>query len=442
MKRLIEKKLTNWRLVKPRKPLILRGARQVGKTFTLKEFGKREFRNCHYLNFEENTRLANIFAVDLNPKRILNELRFLLNRDIDVRSDLLIFDEIQQCGCALTSLKYFCEELPELAICAAGSLLGVILSNESFPVGKVTFYDLYPMNYHEFLLGIGERELANLLATHNISSPFPIAAHERFWDLWKHYLVVGGLPAVVMAYAKHHANLFQAIVSVRKLQSDLINAYSADIAKHSGKTNALHVDRVWRNVPQQLARTIDDSAPKYRFKDVLPGIRGYERLSGPINWLIGARLIIKTAIVETASLPLSAYASENNFKLYFFDVAMLSAISNLPAQAIFDYNFGSYKGYIAENFIAQEMLVNECLELYCWKGRTSEIEFLYSNENELIPIEVKSGKVTNSKSLKVFIEKYHAKSAYVFSGRNSEKQNDRINIPLYAAGEFFRRLGE
>ena len=440
MRREVLKSLLAWKDSKNRKPLILQGARQVGKTFLLKEFGLQCFKNCHYFNFEEDQRLARIFETDLNPKRILNELRFHAAGDIDPARDLILFDEIQRCGRALTGLKYFCEEMPQLALCAAGSLLGVALHGESFPVGKVTFLDLHPMNFLEFLEGIGEQGLAQALMDQSPFTSYPALAHDRLWELWKHYLVVGGLPAAVMEYGRNRSNLFAAAAHVRKLQRDLINAYCADIAKHSGKAIALHIERLWRSVPQQLARNIDGSAPKFRFKDAVHGIRGYERLIGPISWLKSARLVINTAIIEKAAQPLSAYASENNFKLYMFDVGMLGALSDLQPRVIFDYGFGSYQGYIAENFVAQELRAAGTEALYCWQGRTSEVEFLLSTGKGILPLEVKSGTVTHAKSLDVFVERFHPESSYVLSGRNSERRGNRYFVPLYAAGVMFKKL--
>lgn len=440
MKREISKQLLNWKQSSGRKPLILQGARQVGKTFSLKEFGKSAFRNFHYINFDEDRRLSKIFESDLKPSRIINDLRFHLNCDIDITKDLVIFDEIQQCGRALGSLKYFCEDLPELCVCAAGSLLGLSLSSDSFPVGKVSFLDLYPMSFSEFIDGIGESILSELLETHDFLEPYPSAAHERLWELWKHYLIVGGLPAAVKEYNSSKSNLFESFNNVRKLQNDLISAYCSDIAKHSGKTNAIHVEQVWRNVPQQLARTVDGSAPKFRFKDVISTLRGFDKLCGPINWLRSARLVLSTSIVEKAEMPLSAYASENSFKLYFFDAGMLGAISELPPAYILDYGFGSYKGYIAENFVAQELLAAGVSGHFCWKGRTSEIEFLIPANKGIYPLEVKSGTVIHSKSLDVFIDKHKPEKAFVLSGRNSEKRPDRAHVPLYAAARLAKAI--
>ncbi|MBA4424031.1 MAG: ATPase, partial [Syntrophus sp. (in: bacteria)] len=278
--------------------MILRGARQVGKTYTLKEFGNTDFPRCHYVNFEEDERPGRIFERDLKPDRIIEELQFHLNQAINRRADLVIFDEIQRCPRALTSLKYFSEEMPELALCAAGSLLGVGLNMESFPVGKVQFLDLYPMSFYEFLTGIGKERLAELIREHDLSQPIPDTAHEQMWELWKRYLVVGGLPEVVNRYRERQENLYEAVQHVRKTQRDLIDAYVSDIAKHSGKANALHIERLWRNIPEQLARAGSGSTAKFKLRDAVPGIRGYERLSSPLDWLEGADLIIRIPIVD------------------------------------------------------------------------------------------------------------------------------------------------
>jgi predicted AAA+ superfamily ATPase len=434
MKRYILKRLSEWKSSAHRKPLILRGARQVGKTYSLKEFGENEFKIFHYINFEENERISRIFEGDLRPQRIIDDLRFFLHRNIDPATDLVIFDEIQRCGRALTSLKYFCEEMPYCALCAAGSLLGVTLNTESFPVGKVTFLDMYPMNFAEFLEGAGEEDLFRLLRDHAPEEPYPVFAHDRLWELWKHYLVVGGLPAVVKEYARSRNNLYEAMHLVRKMQRDLFSSYLADIAKHSGKTNALHIERLWRNVPEQLARTINGAAPKFRFKDAVRGMRGYERLSSPISWLRKAGLIINTFIVEKPALPLSAFAPENSFKLYMFDVGMLGAISDLQPEIFLNYGFGSYQGYVAENFIAQELQTAGFSELYCWQGKTAEIEFLLSIGQGIIPIEVKSGMVTHSKSLGVYESRFRPERSYILSARNSEQRGTRRLLPLYCAG--------
>jgi uncharacterized protein len=433
MKRNITASLEVWKISSDRKPLILRGARQVGKTYSLKAFGQRNFPHCHYVNFEEDERSSRIFDRDLKPDRILDELQFYLDQAIHRHEDLIIFDEIQRCPRALTSLKYFSEDMPELAICAAGSLLGVGLNMESFPVGKVQFLDLHPLTFYEFLAGIGKDRLAELIEEHDLFQPLPDTAHEQLWELWKHYLVVGGLPEVVNRYQERQENLFEAMQFVRKTQRDLLDAYVADIAKHSGKANALHIERLWRNVPEQLGQAGSGSTTKFKLRDAVPGIRGYERLSSPLDWLDGADLVIRIPIVDAIGIPLSAYGKENRFKLYFFDTGLLGAISGIAPSVFLNYGFGSYQGYIAENYVAQELRAKDIRNLYCWQGRTAEVEFLLENEAGIIPVEVKSGKVTQSKSLKVYSDRYQPKLAYVLSANNIARQIIRHYLPLYMA---------
>ena len=426
--------MLQWKNSSNRKPLILRGARQVGKTYSLLDFGKTSFPHYHYINFEQDERVRTLFEKDLDPTRIVEEMQFYLDTSIDKQSDLVIFDEIQHCLRALTSLKYFCEQMPELALCAAGSLLGVYLADESFPVGKVTLLDLYPMSFEEFLEGVGNQRLVELLRSHVFSHPLPQAAHDRLWDLWKRYLIVGGLPEVVALYRDQMEDQYKAVKDIRGVQRDLLETYMADIAKHSGKINALHIERLWRNVTHQLARSQDGSAPKFRFKDVVPGIRGYERLASPLSWLEKACLILRTSIVERAEIPLSGFAQGNRFKQYFFDVGLLGALSAIDPARFLMYDFKTYKGYVAENFVAQELRSSGVLALYCWVGRTAEVEFLLETADEIIPVEVKAGNITQSKSLRVYEERYKPGKSIVLSASNIDSRGPRLHVPVYLAG--------
>ena len=440
MKRNIFTQLENWKNQKSRKPLILRGARQVGKTYILKKFGQSSFPVFHYINFENDELLKSIFSKNLNPHRILDELCLHLNTSINAKTDLVIFDEIQQNPRALTALKYFNEEMPHLAICAAGSLLGISLNDSSFPVGKITFLDLYPMNFKEFLLAIGKYQLLHHIEYNDLSSQILETAHSQLWDLWKRYLIVGGLPEIVKTYRDNYDNQFEAFKLVVQGQTNLFMTYMVDIAKHSGKTNALQIEQIWKNVPAQLARAIDSKAKKFQFKNVIPGIRGYERLSNPISWLEKTNLLIRTSIVNKANEPLFSYAKENRFKLYFFDVGLLRAMNNLEPITILKYDYGSYKGYVAENFVAQELITGNVRELFSWEGRTSEVEFLVATSQGIIPLEVKAGSITKLKSLKVFEEKYIPQKSYVLCGKNISKQNNRTYLPIYMAGKLVESL--
>lgn len=443
MKRQIIKKLNAWKTSKLRNPLIVKGARQVGKTYILKEFGRTAFPNYLYVNFEEDEQLEKIFAKDLNPNRILNELRFHLNRDLDIPTDLLIFDEIQSSPRALTSLKYFSEELPQLAICCAGSLLGLQLGAGSFPVGKVDFLEMYPMSFDEFLLGTGEKRAYEFLENCTLETEIPEIVHSRLWELFKIYLVTGGLPGVVNVFNEHKKDLYQAMQAVRNKQNNLILGYEADMAKHCGKQNSMHISRLWRNIPTQLAREQDGSSSKFKFKDVIPGIRGYSQLEGIIDWLHTAGLIIKTYIVKKPRLPLTAFSAENQFKLFFFDTGILGAISKLPPKTILDYQFGTYKGYLAENFAAQQFLDAGADGLFSWKEVTSEVAFLREIEGKLIPIEIKSGWVTQAKSLNIFAQKYAPDYRVIMSAKRlSIDYNRNVHrYPLYLASRFPLKAG-
>jgi predicted AAA+ superfamily ATPase len=438
MKRLILQKLIQWKQKKHRKPLIIQGVRQTGKTYSLKAFGQTNFKATHYLNFENNPNAAKLFIGSFDPKRILNDLNFLLNTSIDIHHDLLIFDEIQACPSALTSLKYFSEQLPELALCCAGSLLGLHLGESSFPVGKVDFLHMRPMCYSEFLEALDDRPSLELLNQCTQASSISEVAHEHLWQQFKIYLVTGGLPEVVQTYIDHRDDLYTALTLARQKQNELIYGYYADIAKHAGKTNAMHIDRVWRAIPSQLAQSHDGSAQRFQFKGIIPGIDRYQRLAGVIDWLLAAELIIKIPIVEHIELPLMAYTEENRFKLYLFDTGILGALSNLSPKSILNYEYGTYKGYFAENFVATEFIAKGVTHLNSWQQNRAEIEFLYLLDDQLVPIEVKSGWVTRSQSLKKYVEKYHPPFRTTFSARSLliDPQNQYHNYPIYMVSWF------
>src|SRR3990167_1032537 len=407
MKRLILQDLKNWKRQTHRKPLIIKGIRQTGKTYILKRFGESDFSTFHYINFEFNQKAVNLFKDNFNPKRILQELSFLLDTAIDEKNDLLIFDEIQACPNALTSLKYFAEQLPEVALCCAGSLLGLHLGETSFPVGKVDFLYMKPMCFAEFLLANGDQKSLDCLNQWSHTSTISSIVHEHLWQQFKIYLITGGLPEVIQSYLENKDNLYVALTLARKKQIEIVYGYYADIAKHAGKANAIHIDRVWRAIPNQLAQAEHGSAKRFQFKGIIPGIDRYQRLANVIHWLSAAELIIKVPIIEHVELPLTAYTEESHFKLYLFDVGILGALSDLPPQAILDYDYGTYKGYFAENFVAQEFIAKGMMNLYSWQEKRAEVEFLYSVDNHIIPVEVKSGWVTRSQSLNKYAEKYH-----------------------------------
>lgn len=436
MFRNIEVYLKEWKNKVNRKPLLIRGARQVGKTYSLKKFGHEFFKKLHYLNFEKDESLKKVFKVDLKPQRILQEISFYTDNLIDIDNDLLVLDEIQECPRAITSLKYFSEEVPQLAVCGAGSLLGLHLGESNFPVGNVEILQMYPLSFEEFLAGIGDEKSYEFIKNLDFFHPISEVIHAHLWKRLKEYFVTGGLPEVILNYKANIKNLYLAFNAVRKKQSDLIIAYLADITKHSGKENSMHIERIWRNVPAQLAKANDGSSSKFKFKGMIPGIEGYSRFSGTIDWLKTAGLILQIHIINDAKVPLLAHVKENFFKLYFFDVGMLGAISELSPKTILDYDYGSYKGYFAENFIAQE-LITSAITTFCWKGRTAEVEFVIQSDENVLPIEIKSGWVTQAKSLKIFSAKYNPKFRTIMSANNIniDKINRICKVPIYLAGQ-------
>lgn len=438
MKRLIRADFEAWRTKNTRKPLLVQGARQVGKTYTIREFGQTAFPRCHYINFEEQAQFVPVFDGDLSPARIVQDLALILNMPIERQTDLLFFDEIQQCPRALTSLKYFAERMPEMAVCAAGSLLGVHLGESSFPVGKVDELRMHPMTFEEFLLAGGNPMLHAAFTSIQALVPLSEALHAKLWEEFKFYLVTGGLPEVVTAFLSRRDDLFAAFQEVRAVQTRLTSDYVADMAKHCGKQNAMHLERLWRNVPAQLGRDQSGSAPKFVFKDVLPGIRGYERLAGAIDWLTAAGLVVRLPIANSGLLPFPAYEKESCFKLFIFDVGILGALSRLPVKSVLDYDYGTYKGFYAENFVAQEFRACRQDNVACWREGRAEVEFITEVDGAVIPVEVKSGWVTQAKSLKAFADKYHPPFSAVLSGRNlgADPHLGKHYYPLYLASKF------
>lgn len=438
MERQIYAQLIDWKEKKDRKPLILKGARQVGKTYILKEFSRQNFKNVHYLNFEEDELLNRIFERDLKPGRIIQEISFHLDSSIDFDHDILIMDEIQHCPKALTSLKYFNESMPRFAICSAGSLLGIRLAPSSFPVGKVEYLEMFPMCFKEFLKACREEKILNYLAAMDYALPLPDIIHIKLWDLFKIYLIVGGMPEVINTFRSTQKDLYTTLQEVRKKQKDLIQTFLADIAKYSGKINSMHIERILTNIPSQLAREQDGSASKFKFRGVVPGVSGYSRLAGAMDWLVATGLIHKVHIAMRAELPFAAFIKENRFKLFMFDVGLLNAMADLPAKAILEYSFGTYKGYIAENFVAQELICKGLGPLFSWQENKSEIEFIIESEGRILPVEVKSGWVTQAKSLKVFAEKYHPEFRTIMSAKNLtiDPANKVHNYPVYLASHF------
>lgn len=431
MKRRMYEDLIKWKNSNPRLPLILLGARQVGKTYLLNEFGKSEFFKSFVIDFEKDgTKLQDLFSKDLDPEKIISELSLFVHSDINVETDLLVFDEVQSCPRALTALKYLHEALPSLAICCAGSLLGISLTEEAFPVGSVSYLHLYPMTFAEFVLAAKGEKTLNLLEA-SFTEELTLIRHEIFWDLLKTYYVVGGMPKAVQVFCSTQANLVQALKTVREVQNNLVLSYMNDINKHSGKLNAMHIARVFENIPRQLSANVDASVKRYRFNGVLPGKRSFVQLEGPIHWLEKSGLILKSHVCNHAEHPLMTFTKDNIFRLYLFDVGILGALLNLDPDVIMNDAYGIKKGYYAENFAACELKASGIENIIGWQESNSEIEFLITSGADIVPVEVKAGHRTKAQSLIHYIKRYHPKTAMIFSARQPKKKKTVYEWPLY-----------
>lgn len=440
MKRQIKAKLIHWKNKKIRKPLLLQGARQVGKTYVLQDFAKSHFGNSHYFDLEElKTDLTSIFNdSSLDPKQLIDKLSFVSGKSINVKEDVLILDEIQAIPRAITALKYFNQHMNDLTVAAAGSNLGVAHSNEPFPVGKVEILHMYPMNFEEFLSGTDEETALSFLTNFEGEKTDDIY-HRRLFDLLKEYFVTGGMPEAIGQYMEKKDEPLEAFRAVRQVQKQLLLHYESDFSKYAGSTNSRHIERVFRAIPLQLSNTQDKKSKKFKFKDVISkGYRSYEDLADPIEWLIKAGLALKVNTNLHPSTPVMAGAKENSFKLFLFDVGLLSAIINLNPESIMRYDYGSYKGYFAENFVLQELYSYGLNKIVTWSGKTSEIEFVLEINGNIIPVEVKAGFNTKAKSLPAFINKYRPVYSVKFTGNKFgyDMRKKIFNYPLYMISKF------
>lgn len=443
MKRSLYDKLMRWKDMPGRKPLILKGARQTGKTWLLKTFGEANFRRTHYVNFENAAKYSSLFTGGLQPRQVLSQLALLLDVSIDTTRDLVIFDEIQRAPDALTALKYFREAQPDLALTAAGSHIGLTVSEVAFPVGQVDFLTLYPMSFTEFL-GAVRPALADFLTNHTPAEPISEALHEEIMRHFRTYTVVGGMPEVVNAWRpapENGAEPVDVFRRVREIHTTLAQGYTSDFAKHAGKVNATDLARLFESIPTQLARTVNGSSTRYRFRDAVPGKARFSAIAGPLDWLGKTGLAIKVAQVERPDLPLKAYATENLFKLYLLDTGLLGGMAELTPRDLLVGDFGTYKGWIAENVVAQELTAAGHAPLYFWRGKASEVDFLIATQKGVLPLEVKSGTVIHSRSLAAYADKYRPSMAIRLSARNKSSHSGPVlDLPLYLAGQLDRYL--
>lgn len=430
MKRVAYQDLIAWKNNPSRKPLLMQGARQVGKTWLLKEFGRTEYESCAYFNFEETPALTKLFDGELNPRHVLETLSAYQGQPITPLKTLLFFDEIQACPKALTSLKYFCEQAPEIPLVAAGSLLGVSVGKTSgFPVGKVNFLTLFPLSFFEFLEALGENGLLDLLLGKKDFEPVPELLHGKLSDILRVFLYTGGMPEVVQCYLQTHD-----FTVVRAIQKEIIHSYQRDFSKYTTATQAVRVSEIWRSIPSHLAR----ENKKFKYGDVKKGGRATQ-FESAVEWLRGAGLMYTSVNVTAARLPLAGYEDDARFKAYMLDCGLLGAMIDVPARIITigDSAFSEYNGAFVENFAATEIARKTEGALHYWISEgIAEVDFLVAHEEEILPLEVKSGLNRAIKSLWVYAEKFKPSKVYRASPRNFESRDNFGNIPLYAAGLF------
>ena len=424
MDRFALEKLKQWKEKKNRKPLIIRGARQVGKTWLMKEFGRICFKKTAYVNFDSNTRMRQVFEGDINIERLILAISAETGVSIDSRDTLLIFDEVQEVPKALTALKYFCEEASEYAIVAAGSLLGVAMhKGTSFPVGKVDFMDLYPLSFREFLCALGEMRFVEILDSSD--TDIVTMFKSKYIDRLREYYFVGGMPEVVQSYLDS-----KDFNQVREIQKNLLNYYQQDFSKHAEATLVSRLNLVWNSIPMQLAK----ENKKYIYGQVREGARAKD-FELAIQWLMDCGLIHKVQRIKKPGLPLKAYLDLDAFKIYLLDIGLLMAMVDLDARVIIDGNriFTEFKGALTEQYVLQQLIADLGIEAYYYSTEKSsgEIDFLLQGKSSILPLEVKAEENLRAKSLKAFCEKYHPVCAVRTSMSDYREQEWMTNIPLY-----------
>lgn len=425
MKRDIYRRLEEWKRSERRKPLVLNGARQVGKTYALKHFGKTSYKKMAYLNFEKDEKLSQYFENTLDPKQLIKIISIHTETEIEPHNTLLVFDEIQNCPKALNSLKYFCEEAHEYHVAAAGSLLGVKTAGiQGFPVGKVNFLHLYPLTFFEFLSALGQEKTRVFLEEYQTVEPIPNPLHEKLIHLLKLYFFIGGMPEAVAEYARN-----EKLHVVREIQLEILSAYERDFSKHAPPHEIMKITTVWNQVHRQLAK----ENKKFIFAAIRKSARGRE-YEEAIQWLLDAGLIHKSCLVETPKFPLSAYADNDIFKVFLLDVGLLGAKSNLSPQVIIDGDllFTEFKGALTENYAAQELLASKHQKPFYWASEGSaEVDFLIEEDHGIFPLEVKAGASQKKKSLLVYSQKYAPSKLLRATTMNLKHDGSLYNYPLY-----------
>lgn len=423
MRRFIIEKLKEWKESKYRKPLILKGARQVGKTYILKQFGEENYEGVAYFNFDHDEDLYNLFENTKDPKRILEQLAFIYGKAIMPEKTLIIFDEIQECPNALNSLKYFYEEANEYHIACAGSLRGIRLSHTSFPVGKVEFLNMYPMTFSEFLLADNAQNLVEYMQSIEKIETIPDIFFNQLEEKLKAYYIIGGMPEAVNAWVNE-----KNMEIVNNIQENILLSYESDFSKHTQESEANKISLIWNSIPSQLAK----ENKKFLYQTIKEGARARE-YEGALNWLNDANLIYKIYNLTKTDFPLKAYNDLSAFKIYMNDVGLLRKMAGLDIRIVVEGNrlFEEFKGAFTENYVLN--MLNTTLDNtpnYFTFDR-NEIDFVIQNKNRIIPIEVKANKSTNNTSLTKYNEKFNNELSIRFSMKNLARDGKIINIPLF-----------
>lgn len=427
--------LKKWKESSSRKPLIIRGARQVGKTWLMQEFGKEYYEKCAYINFDDNTRMKKLFEEDFDLNRIIQGLKIESGVNIEPENTLIILDEIQETPKALKALKYFCENAREYHIISAGSLLGGAMhSGTSFPVGKVEFLDLTPLSFYEFIEALGENDLLKLLKSNDFD--MINVFDTKLKEYLKLYYYIGGMPEVVSSYTEN-----KDLSEVRRIQKTLLDDYEQDFSKHAPNNIIPRIRQLWNNIPTQLAK----ENRKFIYGLVREGARARE-YEIALSWLIDCGLIYQVNRVNNNKVPLSAYQDFSAFKLYLLDVGLLSAMAGIDARTLLEGNeiFEEFKGSLTEQYVLCQLKQCTNLDVFYWSSDTgiAEVDFITQIGRKTIPIEVKASENLQAKSLKSFVEKYDTKTNVRTSMSAYRKDDWLINIPLYNIGNIEKIIGD
>ncbi len=428
MRRKISNSLVEWKNDTKRMPLIINGARQVGKTYIVEQFGREHYESILYLNMEIETNLCKFLETELSPKKIIQYLEVAKMQEIIPGKTLIFYDEIQACERALTSLKYFCEQMPEYNIIAAGSLLGVAINREkySFPVGKVKEINMYPLDFEEFLWAMNMEKLAEEIKSHYVKNvTMSEALHDVALDMYQKFFIVGGMPAAVVMFVET-----ESFFKVQPVQNNILNEYISDMAKYADPTTSVKIRACYNSIPAQLAK----ENTKFQYKVVQRG--GTATIFGEaIEWLILAGIVRKCQRLEHGYIPVNAYIDLINFKLYMADIGVLTLRSKIPLQTVLSpiEVDNTFLGAMTENYVAQAFATKGYDLLYWQSDGKAEVDFVLQIADAVIPVEVKKGRRNRSKSLGVFVEKYQSPYAIRISKKNFGFENGIKSVPLYAA---------